>query len=94
MVLLPKAEGPVDLDTVMSILAPSSSLSKDCRSVLDGETRRQRVMWNMSQNRVDMKNEKLRRCHLELVIACVMRAQAASASQMRDELSTHSFNFI
>jgi hypothetical protein len=37
-------------------------------------------MWNTSQNRVDVNNEKLRKRHLELVIDRVMKAQAASAT--------------
>ena len=64
---------------------------EDCRSVLDENLKRQRVTldenlkrqrvtWSASQNRVDVKNEKLRKHHLELVIARVMRAQAAAAA--------------
>ncbi len=90
-VLLPQPEGPVDPTTITSIIAPSSSLGKDCRSVLDENLKRQRVTldenlkrqrvtWSASQNRVDVKNEKLRKRHLELVIARVMRAQAAAAA--------------
>ena len=50
------------------------------RVMLDENLKRQRVTWSASQNRVDVKNEKLRKRHLELVIARVMRAQAAAAA--------------
>jgi hypothetical protein len=78
--LLPKQEGPVDPDIITSIIAPSSSPGNDRRSVLDSDVKKQRVVWNTSQNRVDVNNAKLRRRHLELVIARVMRAQAAAAA--------------
>jgi hypothetical protein len=38
------------------------------------------VTWNTSQNKIDKKNPKLRERHLELVIARVMKAQAAKAA--------------
>ena len=38
------------------------------------------MTWNTSQNKVDTKNVKLRKRHLELVIAQVMKAQAAKAA--------------
>ena len=49
--------------------------------VLDHDLKQQHVMWNTSQNQVDVNNKKLRKRHLELVIARVMRAQAAAAAQ-------------
>ena len=61
-------------------VTPSSSLGKDCRSVLDSNLKRQRVTWSTSQSRVDVQNEKLRKRHLELVIARMMRAQGAAAA--------------
>jgi hypothetical protein len=89
-ILLPEPEGPVDPTTITSIIAPGSLLGKDCRSVLDRDLKRQRVLdrdlkrphvtWNTSQNRVDVNDKKLRKRHLELVIARVMRAQAAAAA--------------
>jgi hypothetical protein len=79
-VLLPRAEEPVDPSTVTSIVAPSSTQGKDRRSVLGGDVKRPHAMWNTSQNRVDVNNEKLRKRHLELVIDRVMKAQAASAT--------------
>jgi hypothetical protein len=48
--------------------------------VLGGDVKRQYVTWNTSQNCVDVSTEKLRKLHLELVIARVMKAQAASAA--------------
>eukprot|EP00804_Cyclotella_cryptica_P015717 CCRYP_013378-RA/>CCRYP_013378-RA protein AED:0.70 eAED:0.41 QI:0/-1/0/1/-1/0/1/0/188 len=79
-VLLPQPEGPMDPTTITSIIAPSSLLGKDCMRVLDGNLKRQRVTWSTSQNHVDVQNEKLRKCHLELMIAHVTRAQAAAAA--------------
>ena len=48
--------------------------------VLDRDLKRPHVTWNTSQNRVDVNDMKLRKRHLELVIARVMRAQAAAAA--------------
>jgi hypothetical protein len=46
--------------------------------LLDGDKKSlQTVTWNMSQNKVDTKNVKLRKRHLELVIARIMKARAA-----------------
>jgi hypothetical protein len=63
--LLPEREGPVDPSTITSILAPSSSLDKDRRSVLNFTDKRQRVTWNTSLNRVDRNNPKVRERHLQ-----------------------------
>ena len=41
---------------------------------------RQSVAWNTSQDRVDVRNGKVRQRHLELVIAKVMRDRAAAAA--------------
>jgi hypothetical protein len=79
-VLLPKSEGPIDPSTITSILAPSSLLGKDHRSVLDGTDKRHRVTWNTSLNRVDRNNPKVRERHLEVLIAHIMRGQAAAAA--------------
>ena len=49
-------------------------------TVLDNDIKKRHVVWNTSQNRVDVNNSKLRRRHLELVIARVMRAQGAAAA--------------
>ena len=49
--------------------------------VLAGDKKvRQTVAWNTSQDRVDVRNGKLRQRHLELVIAKVMRDRAAAAA--------------
>jgi hypothetical protein len=76
-ILLPQPEGPVDPATIT--IAPQSILhGKDRRSVLENKQKTYKtVTWNTSQNKVDKKNPKLRERHLELVIARVMRAQAA-----------------
>jgi hypothetical protein len=79
-VLLPNSEGLVDPSTITSILAPSSLLGKDHRSVLDGTDKRQRVTWNTSLNRVDRNNPKVREHHLEVLIARIMRGQTAAAA--------------
>ena len=80
-VLLPEPEGPVDPKTVTLIIPQSSSPGKDRRSVLDGTKKtRQLVTWNTSQDRADTRNDKVRKRHLELVIARVMRAKAAAAA--------------
>jgi hypothetical protein len=86
-VLLPEPEGPVDPSTVTSITPQSIMPGKDRRSVLDGHKEHlqmdghkehlQTVTWNTSQNKVDTKNVKLRKRHLELVIARIMRSRAA-----------------
>jgi hypothetical protein len=77
ILLLPQPEGQVDPATIT--IAPQSILhGKDCRSVLENKQKTYKtVTWNTSQNKVDKKNPKLRECHLELVIARVMRAQVA-----------------
>jgi hypothetical protein len=77
-VLLPEPEGPVDPNSVVSITPQSILRGKDRRSVLDRHSKSlHTVTWNTSQNKVDTKNVKLRKRHLELVIAQIMKARAA-----------------
>eukprot|EP00956_Cyclotella_meneghiniana_P009212 scaffold12647_cov40-Cyclotella_meneghiniana.AAC.1 len=80
-VLLPTPEGPVDADTVTSIVSQDNMSEKDRRSVLDVTKKtRQTVTWDAAQNRVSSKNGKVRQRHRELVIARVMRDRAAAAA--------------
>eukprot|EP00956_Cyclotella_meneghiniana_P002567 scaffold3022_cov42-Cyclotella_meneghiniana.AAC.3 len=83
-VLLPKPEGPVDADSVTSIISQDNVSEKDRRSVLDVTKKtRQTMTWDAGQNRVSSKNGKVRQRHLELVIAGVMRDRAAMGLNSR-----------
>jgi hypothetical protein len=77
-ILLPQPEGPVDPASVTPITPQNIMCGKDRRSVFDGHKEPLKtVTWNTSQNKVDTTNEKLRKRHLELVIARIMRSRAA-----------------
>jgi hypothetical protein len=76
--LLPKPEGPVDPKMIAgTITAQNHDQAGDRRSVLAdslNKTRRS-VTWNASLDRVDVNNEKVRKRHLELVVARAIRAR-------------------
>ena len=80
-ILLPKPEGPVDPVTVITISPQSILHGKDRRSVSENVQKRcNTVTWNTSQDKIDVRNPKLRERHLELVITRVMMAKAATAA--------------
>jgi hypothetical protein len=77
--LLPKPEGPVDPETVAgTITAPNpQDQASDRRSVLGNDIKKPRrsVTWGASLDRVDVNNDKVRKRHLELVVARAIRAR-------------------
>jgi hypothetical protein len=79
--LLPIKEGPVDAATVTgTIEARNHDPAVHRRSVLGGEQKSagkkmQKVMWDTSLNRVQKNDVKVRRLHLEVVKARVLRAK-------------------
>jgi hypothetical protein len=81
--LLPAEEGPVDAKTVVgTIEAKDHDLAVHRRSVLDVKQKSagkkmERVTWDTSLNRVHKSDAKVRRLHLEVVKARVLRARMA-----------------
>jgi hypothetical protein len=75
---LPQPDGPVDPKTVTgTITAQNHDQASDRRSVLAdslNKTRRS-VTWKASLDRADANNAKVRKRHLELVVARAIRAR-------------------
>jgi hypothetical protein len=74
--LLPKPEGPVDPATVTgTITVQNQDQASDRRSVLGNDIKKPRrsVTWGALLDRVDVNNDKVRKRHLELVVARAIR---------------------